>query len=193
MPDLSDVPLEALVIDPKPRPKMVPIPGATDAHRRKGRQLAMIHAHYLQEVARADAVLRRIRAGDAPPEELQGIILHSDMRRNFAAAGTVCGHQCAMLKMHHDIEEAHMFPGLEAPAHAVLNTVVARLKDEHKIIHELLNRLSDAAEALAQDPSPAHFDTAERTFQTLRTAISSHFGYEEEELAEAIGLYLDGI
>lgn len=190
---LSDLPLRDLVIDPKPRPKMTPIAGATDAQRRKGRHLAMIHAHYLRDIAQTQAVLNRIDAGDSPPEELQHILLHSDMRRNFEAAGTICGHQCAVLKMHHDIEETSMFPGLLAPDNAALGTVVARLREEHEVIHELLARLARAADALAAQPHDAAFRTACEIFAVLRAAVSSHFGYEEDELTEAIGVYLDGI
>lgn len=193
MPDLTQTPLADLFPDEASRPKMPPIVGATDGERRAGRHLAAIHRHYLMEMARIAAVLERIKAGDSPPAELAEIILDTDMRRNFEAAGSICGHQCQVLTMHHDIEEQSMFPRLANQGNSALAKIVAKLRDEHLIVHELLNRLGAAAQVLAAEPTEAHFDHAYEVFIALRRAVISHFGYEETELAEAIGHYLGGI
>ena len=193
MSDLADLPLDALTLPDGDRPKMPPIAGASDIHRQKGRQLAAIHRHYLMEMARVAAVLDRISAGDAPPEELSSIILSTDMRRNLQAAGTICGHQCQMLGMHHNIEEYSMFPELEQQGNDALKALVAQLRQEHKVVHELLIRLEEAARALIDAPTDENFATARAVFHQLRAVVVSHFGYEETEIAEAIGYYLNGI
>lgn len=59
--------------------------------------------------------------------------------------------------------------------------------------HELIIRLGRAAEALAEDPRDANFVQAAATFRKLEEVVRSHFGYEETELAEAIGYYLGAI
>lgn len=193
MSDMSQIPLAALDLKEDERPKMPPIAGASQADRRKGAQLAMIHKHYLSEMAQIAQVLERIKAGDAPPEALAQIVLHSDMAQNFEAAGTLCGHQCRVLTMHHDIEEHAMFPALAAQGNAALGKVVDKLRSEHLVIHELLKRLGAAGQALSETPDAAHFEEAFEIFAKLRGAVLSHFGYEETELAEAIGVYLGGI
>lgn len=193
MKTLSQIPLALLDVNEAARPKMPPIEGALDEDRRKGRHLAAIHRHYLSEVAQIAAVLERIKAGDAPPDALASIVLHSDMRKNFEVAGTLCGHQCAVLKMHHDIEENSMFPALAAQGNSALGKVIDKLRAEHAVIHELLSRLGASAEALATAPDAAQFDQAFDVFFALRQAVLSHFKYEERELEEAIGFYLDGI
>ena len=193
MSDLSHLPLDALTLPVADRPHMPPIAGADPGAKRKGGQLAMIHRHYLQELSRVEAAMRRIEAGDAPPEELMSIILSTDMRKNLHAAGTICGHQCQVLSMHHNIEEYSMFPELEAAGNAALVAVVAQLRREHKVVHELLVRLEQEARALIEDPKPEHFDRAHDVFRRLADVVRSHFGYEETELAEAIGEYLGGI
>jgi len=175
------------------RPKMPPIPGATDRDRVQGRQLAAIHRHYLMEMGRIDMVFRRIEAGDAPPPELAQIVLSTDTARNLIATGTICGQSCQMLMAHHNIEEGHMFPELAAQDNAALRAVVAKLKQEHEVIHALLLDLHGAAQTLAEAPSEQTFANARAAFDALHSAIRSHFGYEENELAEAIGVYLDGI
>ena len=193
MTDLSTHSLEELSLDESGRPKAPPVPEATDMHRRQGQQLAAIHGHYLREMAQIGAVLARIEARDAPPEHLKRLVLSLDMAENFRAFGTLCGRECQVLKFHHDIESADMFPRVEAAGGDRFREIVAKLKSEHEVVHELIVRLSRAADRLAKDPSEANFAQAARTFRKLEEIVRSHFGYEETELAEAIGYYLGSI
>ena len=193
MQTLSHIPLAQLDLKEAERPSMPPLAGASDADRRKGRHLAAIHRHYLSEVAQIASILERIKTGDAPPEALASIVLHSEMRKNFEVAGTLCGHQCRVLTMHHDIEEHSMFPALAAQGNGALSKVVEKLRAEHKVIHEMLTRLGAVAEVLSGAPDEAHFNAAYDVYFALRKAVISHFKYEETELEEAIGLYLGGI
>ena len=190
---LSDRPLETLAIDPAERPHLPPMPGATDEHRRQGRKLAAIHRGHLWDLARIAQVLRRIKAGDAPPEDLRDIVLNADMAQNYRAFGSLCGQECRMLSFHHDAEEHHMFPELEAVGNAALSKVVARLRVEHEVVHELLTRLERAAMTLMYEATDENFAGAEATFERLLDVVKSHFGYEETELEEAIGLHLTHI
>ena len=193
MTDLSTQLLDDLSLNEAGRPKAPPVPEATDIHRRRGRQLAAIHRHYLMEMAQIGAVLARIEAGDTPPEHLKRIVLSLDMAENFRAFGSLCGRECQVLKFHHDIEGADMFPRIEAAGGGKFRDIVAKLKAEHEVVHELIIRLGRAAEALAADPRDANFVQAATTFRKLEEVVRSHFGYEETELAEAIGYYLGAI
>lgn len=193
MTDLSTQPLDELSVDEAARPKAPPVPEATDLHRRQGQQLAAIHSHYLREMAQIGAVLARIEARDAPPEHLKRLVLSLDMAENFRAFGSLCGRECHVLKFHHDIESTDMFPRIEAAGGGRFREVVAKLKAEHEVVHELIIRLSRAADALAESPSEANFVQAGNTFRKLEEVVRSHFGYEETELAEAIGYYLGSI
>ncbi|WP_340160906.1 hemerythrin domain-containing protein [uncultured Hoeflea sp.] len=193
MTDLSTQPLDELNLDEAARPKAPPVPEATDIHRRQGGQLAAIHRHYLREMGQIGAVLARIEARDAPPEQLKQLVLSLDMAENFRAFGSLCGRECQVLKFHHDIESTDMFPRIEAAGGGRFREVVAKLKAEHEVVHELIIRLSRAADALAASPSEANFVAAGNTFRKLEEVVRSHFGYEETELAEAIGYYLGSI
>lgn len=159
-------------------------------HRRQGRQLAAIHSHYLREMGQIGAVLARIEAGDAPPEHLKRLVLSLDMAENYRAFGNLCGRECQVLKFHHDIEGADMFPRIEASGGGRFREIVAKLKAEHEVVHELIVRLGTAADALSQDPTDANFAQAADTFRKLEEVVRSHFKYEETELEEAIGYYL---
>ncbi|WP_078059463.1 hemerythrin domain-containing protein [Tropicimonas marinistellae] len=193
MTDLSNQLLDELSLDEADRPKAPPVPEATDIHRRQGRQLASIHSHYLREMAQIGAILARIEARDTPPEHLKRLVLSLDMAENFRVFGSLCGRECQVLKFHHDIESADMFPRIEAAGAGRFREIVAKLKAEHEVVHELIIRLSRAAHTLAEDPSEANFVRAANTFRKLEEVVRSHFGYEETELAEAIGYYLGSI
>lgn len=193
MTDLSTQSLHDLNIDEASRPKAPKVSAATDMHRRQGRQLAAIHRHYLMEMAQIGAVLARIEARDTPPEHLKKIVLSLDMAENFRAFGSLCGRECQVLKFHHDIEGSDMFPRIEAAGGGKFREVVAKLLSEHEVVHELIIRLGRAADALADDPGEANFVQAATTYRKLEEVVRSHFGYEETELAEAIGYYLGAI
>jgi len=188
--DLSTQSLDALTLNEAARPKAPPVPEATDKHRQQGRQLALIHRHYLMEMGRIGAVLARIEAGDAPPEDLQRIVLSLDMAQNLRAFGSICGQACQMLQMHHDIEQQDMFPRIEGAGGGIFREIVAKLRTEHEIVHELIGRLNIAAQALGTDPTDETFVQAAAVYRKLETTVRSHFRYEETELEEAIGYYL---
>ncbi|MCA0930734.1 hemerythrin domain-containing protein [Ruegeria profundi] len=193
MTDLSTQLLNELSLDEAARPKAPPVPDATEIHREQGRQLAAIHRHYLMEMAQIGAVLARIEARDTPPEHLKQIVLSLDMSENFRVFGSLCGRECQVLKFHHDIESSDMFPRIEAAGGGKFREIVAKLKSEHEVVHELIIRLGRAAEMLVEDPSDTNFIQATATFRKLEEVVRSHFGYEETELAEAIGYYLGSI
>ena len=193
MTDLPNLPLHDLTLDEASRPKAPKVAAATDMHRRKGRQLAAIHRHYLMEMAQIGAVLERIEAKDTPPEHLKKIVLSLEMAENFRVFGSLCGRECQVLKFHHDIESSDMFPRLEAAGGGMFQQIVAKLLSEHEVVHELIIRLGRAADKLATDPSEANFVDASQVYRKLEEVVRSHFGYEEAELEEAIGYYLGGI
>ena len=192
MNDLSQTPLDALDVEAGTRPQAPKLENVTKAQRAKGQHLAAIHAHYLSDMARISMVIDRIEAGDTPPAHLAQIVLASDMAQNFAAFGNLCGQGCQMLAMHHNIEEHHMFPEIEGRA-APFAALIARLREEHKVVHELLDRLANCAERLVNQPDADGFAETRATYRALHRAIQSHFGYEERELEAAIGVYVDRI
>ena len=114
--------------------------------------------------------------------------------RHLAAihAHYLCGQGCQMLTMHHNIEEHHLFPEIEGKA-APFTALIARLREEHKVVHELLDRLAACSERLTRSPDAAGFAETRAVFAALHRAIQSHFGYEERELEAAIGVYMDRI
>lgn len=190
---LAETALQDLSVENGTRPSAPDLPQATQAHRKKGRRLAAIHRHYLMDLARIAAVLDRIKAGNSPPAELKDIVLSLDMAQNFRAFGSLCGQECRVLTMHHDIEQHHMFPTLENSEVPGIVAVVARLRQEHEVVHELIKRLDQAADDLMQTGAEPEFAAAGAVFEKLLAVVQSHFKYEETELEAAIGLFVKQI
>ena len=49
--------------------------------------------------------------------------------------------------------------------------------------------MEDAAVAVMNAPGPETFATLRKAFEMLEKYVISHFGYEQEELEEALGFY----
>ena len=189
----AEADLSALHVRFGERPHMPAMPGATEDHRRQGRKLAAIHRAHLMDMSRIARLLAAIKGGSEAPAALVQAVQASDMAQNLRQFGALCGWECQVLNFHHDAEEAGMFPELEAKGSDALRAVVARLRAEHEVVHELIKRLSRAAMALQFEPGEAGFDDARAVFEQLLEVVQSHFHYEETELEEAIGVHLTGL
>ncbi|MEO0344342.1 MAG: hemerythrin domain-containing protein [Pseudomonadota bacterium] len=185
MGDLSEFDLDDLSLDEDKRPN-TPAIGNGTAPSNNAHHLAEIHRSHLMEIAKARQVLRFVQDGQAAPLKLMEAMKAMTLTENMRVFGTLCGQECRMLGFHHNAEELHLFPELEGQKIEGLTAVVAKLRAEHKIVHELLERLTKAAANLVSDPSEIHFDNCSEVFQKLETVVKSHFSYEETELRDAI-------
>jgi hypothetical protein len=176
------------LLDDRTRPKAPRIDGATDAHRRHGRRLAMIHALHLQQMADVRAVMEQVEAGAQAGEDLGEAVNALQMSANYRVFGNLCGQECQMLTFHHTAEDRHVFPTLMQGDDG-LRKVVERLAAEHEIIHRLLEHLEERAMAIISDPGGENFVRLKEIFELLEKVVKSHFGYEQAELEEAIGYW----
>jgi hypothetical protein len=182
-------PLDELTVDYGTRPKAPKIEGATDEHRRRGRHLADVHKMYLRDIDEVGHILTQVESGARQASELAEAVQGLEMARNYRVFGTLCGRECHVLTIHHTIEDRQLFPVLAARGSTGLRAVVQRLQEEHLVVHELIERLEDAAMALMTAPGPDTFAEARETFRALERVVRSHFGYEETELEEALGYH----
>ncbi|WP_298568903.1 hemerythrin domain-containing protein [uncultured Aliiroseovarius sp.] len=190
---LHDTPLADLTVEFGTRPEMSALPEATEQDRRMGRRLAAIHRMHLNDVGRIGIVLDRIEADEASGEDLSAALLSASFAQNVRQFGSLCGRECKVLTFHHDAEEYSLFPELAGKGNDALRAVVARLVEEHKVVHELLIRLERAAMALMFEVDAEKFNEARAVFRQLESVVHSHFGYEETQLEEAIGVLGVGV
>ncbi|MCC0031057.1 MAG: hemerythrin domain-containing protein [Brucellaceae bacterium] len=181
MPDLAD-------LKENERPRAPKIEGLSEAQRALGRRLSMIHAMHLRDVAQLRALVDRIDQDRAAAGQLSEALEGLDMTRNLRTFGVLCGRECNNLLFHHGAEEHHVFPALEEQADAPLAAVLAKLRQEHEVIHALLEALHAGASAIYDSPDDATYAALRDTFGQLEATLKSHFGYEETELEDVLGL-----
>lgn len=177
------------LLDDGTRPKAPRIEGVTERQRMQGRRLAMIHALHLRQMAEVRQVMEHVAAGEKDATALDEALSGMQMRHNYRAFGSLCGQECRMLTFHHTAEDRMLFPVLAAQENDGLRRVVERLAAEHEVIHHLIERMEDAARAAMSEPGPETFAGLRESFETLERVVVSHFGYEQDELEEALGYY----
>lgn len=152
-------------------------PGAlTQEQLRFGRRLADVHDGYREQLRQVRDAVEEV-ASDTAGGRLAA-------RQNHWTLGTFCATFRRLLAVHHEVEHETTFPALAAEDPS-LEPVIKKLEQEHEVIAELLARLDAAcAEMIA---NPARIDRVRTGVERLSRALSSHFAYEEEALAEPVG------
>ncbi|WP_051679762.1 hemerythrin domain-containing protein [Pseudorhizobium marinum] len=176
------------LLDDTTRPKAPKIEGVTAPQRQHGRRLAMIHAMHLQQMREVRQVLDRVASGLGAAGDVAAAVASLDMTRNIRASGNICGQECQMLTFHHTAEDQCIFPALMGRSEG-LTKVVERLAEEHLIIHALIEGLEASAISAIENPSAEAFGELKEIYDLLETVVQSHFGYEQEELEEALGFF----
>jgi hypothetical protein len=175
-------------LDDATRPKAPKIEGVTPAQRQRGKRLALIHDFHLEQMNEVRWVMEQVEAGEAGVAELRDAISALQMAANYRLFGNLCGQECQMLTLHHTIEDHSIFPVLRRGSGG-LRQVVDRLSQEHLIIHRLLQALEDSAINAVREPGGETFAELKAAFLALERVVRSHFGYEQEELEEALGYF----
>jgi iron-sulfur cluster repair protein YtfE (RIC family) len=174
------------LLDDTKRPKAPKYEGVTLAQRRMGNRLRQFHNMHRAQLLEVHLAMQAI---DQDTAELARKISGLNLRASIQNFGNLCGLECQMLSGHHGIEDAYIFPHLHHNADAAMKKVVERLAAEHLVIHDLLGELDKAARTAGATPDAASYAKLKVAFTDLYTAVLSHFGYEETELEEALGVF----
>jgi hemerythrin-like domain-containing protein len=124
-----------------------------------------------------------VAAGQQDATAARSMINSLTLRQNYWTLGTFCTAYSRTLTTHHTIEDQFMFPELREKQES-LGPVVEQLEHEHEVIAETLARLDAALVTLVQDDSK--LGEVQDLAQLLDRILSSHLGYEEEELVEPL-------
>lgn len=159
------------------------------------RSLVQIHDHLRGELSQIRQAAVEVGAGVLTPEAARDLINRMTMRQNRWTLGSFCAAYCRVVTIHHTIEDTSMFPALAAAA-PELDPVLQRLEAEHEVIADVLDRFDRALVLLVlengPDPSPTDATDGPAEIARLATELSdlllSHLAYEEDELAQGLGL-----
>jgi hypothetical protein len=148
------------------------------------RTLLAIHGHLRDELDRVVTAVEAVAAGELPASDARAVVHGSMMARNYRLTGSFCAQYCRFVEAHHSIEDAYLFPSLEV-GDPSLAPVLQRLSEEHEVIHAVLVRIDELLVAMVAEGAGAA--AVGEQVRALRTALSSHLAYEEEELLGPIG------
>ena len=148
-----------------------------------GQHLVDIHDHLRSELEQVRGLVEQVLDGSTDAAAARSRINEMTMRQNSWTLGAYCAAYCRVVTTHHTIEDQAMFPRLRS-ADPRLAPVVDRLEYEHRIIHDVLERVDQALLAFV---GPAADSSAlQRAVDELTDTLLSHLSYEERELVEPI-------
>ena len=175
-------------LDDATRPPVQKLEGLTPAQREPGNHLRMIHDHLRHNMVTLGKLIERANAGTVTKAEIAAETDSLAMVANYRRFGNLCGQHCQIVDTHHSIEDAHLFPvlAMQSPG---FKAIADRLGAEHVVVHELLERLVDALNALAAEPSPSRFEDTKEVYHALERVLLSHLGWEEEAMGDALGYF----
>ena len=175
-------------LDDATRPPIPPLEGLTEEQRGAGQHLRMVHDHLRDNMKTLGKLIERANAGTVTSTEIATETSDLAMVANYRRFGNLCGQHCQIVNAHHSIEDAHIFPvlAMQSPG---FKAIADRLTAEHVVVHELLERLVDALNALAAEPSAARFEDAKTVYHALERVLLSHLGWEEDAMGDALGYF----
>jgi hypothetical protein len=143
--------------------------------------LVEIHDHLRGELERLHGLVEEVRRGVLTAGDARSAVHDMSLRQNNWTLGAYCQSYCGFVNGHHSLEDASVFPHLRR-AEPDAAPVLDRLKQEHLVIHGLLDEVDRALVGLVQDTGSAALDDVEKALQVLGDRLLSHLAYEEREL-----------
>ena len=175
-------------LDDATRPPLQKLEGLTPAQRQPGNHLRVVHDHLRDNMVTLGKLIERAKAGTVSTAEIAAETDGLAMVANYRRFGNLCGQHCQIVHTHHSIEDAHLFPvlAMQSPG---FKAIADRLGAEHVVVHELLDRLVDALNALAAEPTPTRFAETRELYHALERVLLSHLGWEEDAMGDALGYF----
>jgi alkanesulfonate monooxygenase SsuD/methylene tetrahydromethanopterin reductase-like flavin-dependent oxidoreductase (luciferase family) len=155
----------------------------TDTGRAVGQHLIDVHDHLRTELTRLRSLIEQVRAGTLQAAQARSEINDMTMRQNDWTLGAFCASYCRLVAGHHGLEDDAIFPHLRERDPG-LAPVIDRLEEEHRTIHDVLERIDRALVQFIADPED--FSGLQAAVDMLTDTLLSHLSYEEFEIVEPL-------
>jgi hypothetical protein len=184
--------LDIAFLDDSTRPPVQKLEGLTPEQKAPGEHLREIHNHLRGNMQTLGRLIERAADSMVTIEEIEAETADLAIVANYRRFGNLCGQHCQIVEMHHSIEDYAVFPQLAKQGEA-FRKIAERLKAEHVVVHELLERLMDALVSLTHAPTTENFAAAREVYEALARVLLSHLGYEEDAMGDALGYFRIGV
>lgn len=153
----------------------------TSSGKALGRQLIDVHDHLRQELAKVRSLVKQVADGTLEVGAARSEINTMTMRQNNWTMGAYCESYCRLVTIHHTHEDRSLYPQLRRGDER-LGPVLDRLTEEHRVIHDVLERVDAALVAVVGDQK--RIVDLQDAVDVLTDTLLSHLSYEERELVE---------
>ncbi len=150
--------------------------------RQVGQHLVDVHDMLRRELIELREIVAQVRDGSLDAGHARSALNDMAMRQNDWTLGAFCSRYCHAVARHHGLEDDAIFPHL-ARSDQRLAPVIARLTDEHLVIHDAIEQVDAALVAHIGDHDFARLQAA---IDLLTDALLSHLSYEEHQLVEPL-------
>ena len=168
------------------RPESPPDVTYSRVGRAVGSHLIAVHDHLREELDQIRSLVESVALGAVSPGDAIDSLSEFTLRQNNWTIGAYCAAYYRMIAMHHGLEDSAVFPHLRT-CEVQLEPVIDRLREEHTVIHDVLEGLDRALLKLVNDPSDVR--ELRRATDILSDALLSHLAYEEQQLVEPLARY----
>ena len=160
-----------------------PARGYTPHELATAQHLIDVHDHLRAELSQIRDLVGQVADGAVDPAEVRNRINEMTIRQNNWTVGAYCAQYCRLVTTHHTIEDRSMFPALRQ-GDPRLSDVIARLEEEHHVIHGTLEGVDRALVGFVDEGG--HGPELIQAVDVLTDTLLSHLSYEERQLVEPI-------
>jgi hypothetical protein len=101
-----------------------------------------------------------------------------------------CLYYCRFVHMHHNIEDALLFPELRR-TNPALGPVVDRLEADHRLVSDYLDEIEAAVRAIGKEDTPQGRQRIVDTLDGLTDHLLAHLEFEEIEISPTLRQWTD--
>lgn len=151
--------------------------------RATGQHLVDVHDMLRRELDEIRELVDRVADGRVDAGAARSRLNQMTVRQNHWTLGTYCAAYCRIVTGHHELEDLSVFTHLRRADHR-LGAVLDRLRVEHEVIHQLIERVDRDLVALLSEGDA--LSALRASVDVFTDALLSHLSYEERELVEPL-------
>jgi ElaB/YqjD/DUF883 family membrane-anchored ribosome-binding protein len=146
--------------------------------------LLSVHSKIRRDLARVEELAEEALNG-LPAEEIRERVGELKRDSMLWRLQVNCLRYCRFVHMHHNAEDGDFFPELRE-TNPALNPVIDRLQADHRRVSDDLDRVEDAANALADDQGVEARQAVVGALNGVAENLLAHLDYEERNLQATV-------